>query len=172
MMSSVDTTGMKREVAYIRPIEERDNSKARSIVQETLAHYGYTGPGFAYCDPELQDLTKEYSGNNSRFFVVSRGGEIVGCAGIAQLAGGPDYTCELRKMYILADHRGYGLGRALLQRCLQEARGFGYRKCYLETIAALKTAVNLYRNEGFIRLTAPLGNTGHGSCTLWMSMEL
>jgi putative acetyltransferase len=53
-----------------------------------------------------------------------------------------------------------------------EAKKMGFKNCYLETLPYMKSAVKLYKKTGFVALDAPLGNTGHYSCTEWMIKEL
>jgi putative acetyltransferase len=36
----------------------------------------------------------------------------------------------------------------------------------------MKNALNLYEKWGFKYLEAPMGNTGHYSCTVWMLKKL
>ncbi|HEY5240755.1 MAG TPA: GNAT family N-acetyltransferase, partial [Polyangiaceae bacterium] len=79
---------------------------------------------------------------------------------------------ELRKMYLLPAARGLGAGKALLARCIEEARERGCRWMYLETLTAMEAAQRLYEGFGFRRLGAPMGATGHFGCDRWYSLEL
>jgi putative acetyltransferase len=67
-------------------------------------------------------------------------------------------------MYFLPQARGRGAGAALMSRCLDAARGFGFHRCYLETLGGMDAAMKLYERRGFTRIAAPLGATGHGGC--------
>jgi putative acetyltransferase len=104
--------------------------------------------------------------------VVERDGKVEGGGGVAPLLGGDPATCELRKMYFLPTLRGLGAGRTLMSRCLDAARDFDYRRCYLETLAGMDAAMRLYEHSGFQRLEAPLGDTGHGGCNAWYLRDL
>src|SRR6185369_3266211 len=99
-------------------------------------------------------------------------GMIMGGGGVAPLAGGDADTCELRKMYFLSGLRGLGAGSALIARCLDAARGFGFRKCYLETLSGMTAAQKLYERNGFQRIAEPMGNTGHGGCNTFYLFAL
>ena len=46
-------------------------------------------------------------------------------------------------MYLLPAARGHGIGRRLLEMCVDAARGLGYRTCYLETLAQM----DLWKNK-------------------------
>jgi putative acetyltransferase len=117
-------------------------------------------------------MSAAYEGPRSAYFVAEREGKIVGGAGIGPLAGADSHTCELRKMYLLPAARGHGLGRRLLEACLDEARRMNYRTCYLETLAQMERARDLYERFGFLPLEAPMGDTGHFGCNRWYSLSL
>jgi putative acetyltransferase len=121
----------------LRPIEPRDDAAVAAIIREVMPTFGACGPGFALSDPEVDAMSAAYAAPRSAYFVVEQGGRVLGGGGIAPLAGGDAETCELRKMYFLPEARGRGLGAALLQRCLESARGSGYRRCYLETLTGI-----------------------------------
>jgi putative acetyltransferase len=57
--------------------------------------------------------------------------------------------CELRKMYLLKEMRGRGLGKIILDTAIDIAKEKHYGKIILETISALKTAIFLYKRYGF-----------------------
>jgi putative acetyltransferase len=156
----------------IRPIRPEDDAAVAAIIRDVMASFGATGPGYSSSDPEVDAMSAAYDGARAAYFVLEDDGIVVGCGGIAPLEGaGPD-TCELRKMYLLPVARGRGLGRAMLQRCLDAARGRGYRRCYLETLAAMQAARELYEKAGFRKLSAPLGSTGHSGCNQHYLLEL
>src|SRR5690606_12197722 len=104
--------------------------------------------------------------------VAVKDGRIIGGAGIAPLENGPADTCELQKMYFLKEARGLGLGSKMMDVCLHSAVEMGYKKCYLETMPYMEGAQKLYKKSGFTYLDAPMGNTGHGSCPVWMIKQL
>lgn len=80
--------------------------------------------------------------------------------------------CELKKMYFLPEGRNRGLGHKLLMRCVNSARQRGYNYCYLETFNTMTGAMKLYERNGFKRIPAPLGNTGHFACDIFYLLEL
>jgi len=56
----------------------------------------------------------------------------------------------------------------MMNKCLEQAKDFGFEKCYIETMPFMYAAQKLYKKSGFEYLDAPLGNTGHSSCSVWM----
>jgi putative acetyltransferase len=156
----------------IRPIHPADDPAIERVIREVLEELGATGEGFTDRDPELSVMAAAYAGPGAAYFVAEIDGEVVGGGGIGPLAGADPGVCELRKMYLLSSARGLGLGRRLLETCLEAARSFGYRECYLETLAQMEKARDLYRRFGFLPLEAPMGDTGHFGCNRWYSLSL
>jgi putative acetyltransferase len=148
----------------IRPIEPRDDAIVASIIRTVMPEFGATGCGFAINDPEVDWMSRAYSQPRCAYFVVEDDGTVLGGGGIAPLEGGDATTCELRKMYFLPDARGRGAGAAMMDRCLDAARAFGFGQCYLETLSGMDAAMKLYERTGFRRIDAPMGDTGHGGC--------
>jgi putative acetyltransferase len=156
----------------IRPIEPRDNTAVANVIRTVMPEFGADGPGFAIHDAEVDGMHAAYAGPRSAYFVVERNGIVLGGGGVAQLEDGAGDVCELRKMYFLPEARGIGAGAAMMQRCLDAARGFGFRRCYLETLTGMDAAQSLYRKHGFAPLDAPMGGTGHFSCDRFFILDL
>lgn len=157
---------------YLRPIETRDDAAVARIIRTVMPEFGATGSGFAINDPEVDWMSQAYAAPRCAYFVVEREGVVIGGGGVAPLVGGDDGTCELRKMYFLHRGRGIGAGAALMERCLQAARGFGFQQCYLETLRGMDAAMRLYERTGFRRIDAPMGATGHGGCNTFYLLSL
>jgi putative acetyltransferase len=156
----------------LRPIRAADDATVASIIRTVMPEFGAVGEGYAINDPEVDWMTKAYAAPRCAYFVVERDGVVQGGGGIAPLAGGDADTCELRKMYFLPSLRGLGAGRALMERCLEAARGHGFRRCYLETLEGMTAAQKLYAASGFTRSCGPLGATGHGGCDTFYVRDL
>jgi putative acetyltransferase len=148
----------------LRPIAAADDAAVAAIIRTVMPEFGATGDGFAINDPEVDWMSRAYAQPRCAYFVVERGGVVRGGGGVAPLEGGDASVCELRKMYFLPELRGSGAGSALMQRCLDAARGFGFEHCYLETLCGMTAARKLYERSGFTRIAASMGATGHGGC--------
>lgn len=157
---------------HIRPSEPRDDPALAAVIRAVTAEIGVAAPGFAVMDAEVDAMFAAYARPGCAYFVVEREGRVVGGGGIGPLQGGEPSTCELRKMYFLAEVRGRGMGEALLACCLAAARERGYRTCYLETHTAMSAAQRLYEKFAFRRLAHPLGTTGHFGCDRWYALDL
>jgi putative acetyltransferase len=156
----------------IRKIKSEDNSEIERIIKSVLTEHGVNKPGTAYYDESLRRMYEFYSSGQSIYFVAESEEGILGGGGVYPTEGLPPDTCELVKMYILPQARGKGLGKLLLNQCIEFAKQQGYKKMYLETMDELKQAVKMYEKTGFTILSGPLGNTGHFACTIRMIKNL
>jgi len=156
----------------IRPITPADDAAVAAIIRTVMPEFGAVGDGFAINDPEVDWMSRAYAEPRCAYFVIERDGKVAGGAGVAPLAGGDPDVCELRKMYFLPALRGMGAGAAMMQTCLNAARGLGFKRCYLETLRGMDAAMRLYERTGFQRIAAPMGATGHGGCNAFYLLEL
>lgn len=153
-------------------IQSSDNRAFEQLARSVLAEFGANREGFAYTDAELKDMAKVYSQQGWLYYVAKENGKIIGGAGIGPLKGGKATICELKKMYLSLDARGKGLGKRLLKQLISQASHMGYKQCYLETLASMKSANTLYRMFNFSPLSKPLGDTGHSGCDSWYLLDL
>ena len=157
---------------HFRPIAKKDNAAVAAVIRSVLEEFDVPKVGTAYADPSLDDLYSYYLQDRAAYWVIEEGGAIVGAGGIAPLENYDGSVCELQKMYFLPMARGKGLGRSMIELCLQAAKDFGYRACYLETMSHMEAAQALYRAKGFAYLDGPMGDTGHFSCGVQMLKNL
>lgn len=131
---------------HIRDALPGDEAAVQQVVFPVLQEYGLS-PDVTGPDADLLDLEAFYVQRGGIFRVVTGpGGRIVGCGGLLPVH---DDTVELRKMYLLPEVRGHGLGRRLLEELIESARGAGHRRIVLDTASVLKEAIALYRRRGF-----------------------
>jgi len=156
----------------IREIQSEDNPKIAKAIRDILIEFGVPKIGTAYADKILDTLFEAYQFDKAIYYVIEKDGEIFGGAGIKQLDNYEGNVCELQKMYFLPEARGIGFGSKMMEICLNKAKEFGFEQCYLETLPYMEDARKLYRKVGFKDLDAPMGDTGHYSCNLWMLKDL
>lgn len=156
----------------IRDIQPTDNSVLAKVVRDTLAEFGANHPNTVYYDPTTDNLFALFQKTGAKYFVAELDDEVVGGGGIYPTDGLANDTCELVKMYLLPHARGLGLGKTLIEKCLQAAKENGFHKVYLETMPELKQALKVYQKFGFDYLPGPMGNSGHTGCSMWMLKEL
>lgn len=158
--------------ATIRPIQPSDNAVLAHIIRTTLTEFGANRPGTVFTDSATDSLYSLFQQRQAAYFVAEIDGQIVGGGGIFPTQGLPDDTCELVKMYLRPEARGIGLGKMIIGKCLQTAQDLGFGQVYIETMPELKKALTIYEKFGFEYLCAPLGNSGHFGCELWMLKKL
>ena len=84
------------------------------------------------------------------FLVLRDGaGRAIGCGGIARF---DDRRGEVKRMYVVPEARGRGLGRRLLEELEAQARALGYTSVVLETGDRQPEALGLYESAGFARI--------------------
>lgn len=160
-----------RAAVTVRPIRRADNPAVAAVIRTVMPEFGATGPGFAIVDPEVDDMFGNLR-QRAAYFVAERDGVVLGGAGIAALAGGDPDVCELKKMYLLTEARGLGVGDALITAALTAARRLKFARCYLETLTAMQQARRLYERHGFARIEQAMGRTGHFGCNTFYLRSL
>lgn len=95
---------------------------------------------------DYDNVQREYFENGGTFLVILDDGKVVGTGGIRQLN---PQICELRRMFILKEYRGRGLGTRLLEELLHFARQCGHTAIRLNTVSRMADAVKFYERRGF-----------------------
>ena len=160
------------DAIQIRKIEQTDNEALAKIIRNTLTEFGANHPGTVYYDDATDHLFELFQQPLSIYFIATINDKMVGGGGIYPTEGLPENTCELVKMYLLPVARGKGIGKMIIENCLQNARALGFKNVYLETMPELEQAMNVYEKFGFEYLKGPLGNSGHFGCSKWMLKTL
>jgi putative acetyltransferase len=156
----------------IRTITSVDNSAIAQIIRATLTEFGAARPGTVYYDESTDRLSEIFDADKSVYYIAELDGVIVGGAGVYPTMGLGEHTCELVKMYLLPIARGKGVGKMLMDKCIDFAIANGFDQLYLETMPELGNAIKLYEKSGFERLSTPLGESGHFGCGIWMLKKL
>ncbi|MDT8887745.1 GNAT family N-acetyltransferase [Aquirufa regiilacus] len=160
------------DVIAIRPIEPQDNVALAEIIRTALSEFGANKPGTVFFDPTTDALFELFRTAGSYYFVATLNNKLVGGCGIFPTENLPEGTCELVKLYVNQDMRGTGIGKKLMEKSMEWAKANGYTQVYLESMPELSKAVSIYEKQGFIKLSRPLGNSGHDGCDIWMTKTL
>jgi len=156
----------------LRKIKPEDNPAIEQIIKAIFLEFNMPLVGTAYEDKETPKMYESYLGDKEVYFILEYNGIVVGGGGIKPLKDFNNEVCELQKMYFSPSIRGQGLGKKMFNTCMQAAKDFGYKKCYLETFPDMTAAINLYKKNGFKQIDKALGNTSHYSCNVWMLKNL
>jgi GNAT superfamily N-acetyltransferase len=102
---------------------------------------------FQSFDEELDSLPGKYAvENNGGLYVLENGEEAIGCVAYYRVN---ETTCELKRLYVRPQFHGAGLGRALMERAIEDATRDGYQTMILDTLRRLEGAGKLYARFGF-----------------------
>ena len=112
----------------------------------------------------LEDPQGKILKQGGRIFMAIEAGEPVGCAALLKMADG---GYEVAKMTVAETLRGSGLGRLLMQRCIDAGAEDGAPRLYLETNSTLAPALGLYRAMGFADVANPAPG-GYARGDTWM----
>jgi putative acetyltransferase len=129
---------------------------AAALIEQVLAEYGL-GWEPDGADRDVLEVETHYLQVGGAFWVVERQtqtaeDQIVGTAAYYSTPRAP-LAVEIRKMYLLPEVRGRGLGGFLLQALEKTIAQQGYREIWVETAAVLKEAVLLYERSGYLPAT-------------------
>ncbi len=155
-----------------REVEKQDNALLANMIRQVFKEHSAPESGTVYSDPTTDDLFTLFRKSRSVLWVAELDGLPLGCCGIYPTEGLENSYAELVKYYLAESARGRGIGRQLMEKCIISAREMFYDKLYLESMPHFSKAVHIYEKLGFRTLPAPLGNSGHSTCTIWMLLEL
>jgi GNAT superfamily N-acetyltransferase len=147
----------------VRPVPAGDPAAA-----ELLSSYAHevAGNGVARPPERVETVPSEYEDPSGTFLVVYEGDRAVACGGVRALDDG---AAEVKRMYVVPDARGHGVGMRLLSRLEDEARRLGYARLRLDTAATLEAAQALYRRAGYEEIPDYNGNP---AASHWFEKEL
>ena len=102
-------------------------------------------------EDELASLPGKYAPPEGRLLLATCDGDAAGCVALRALDA---RTCEMKRMFVYERFRGKGIGRALVEAVIREARAAGYDLMRLDTSHRQVEALTLYARFGFVRTEA------------------
>ncbi|MGB6829885.1 MAG: GNAT family N-acetyltransferase [Terracidiphilus sp.] len=152
----------------IRPAEgDSDLAIVRALLEEYWNSFGFT-PCFQNFGAELAGLPGAYAPPTGRLALVrvqqeSSLDEPAGCVALRRV---DDCCAEPKRLYVRPGYRGLGLGRALLEWVMNEARTAGYIELAGDTMPQMREALALYRQMGFECISPPAPESQSSSSQL------
>ncbi len=114
----------------------------RETLDETIAIYQAEWPL-----SDIDDFENKYVDNGGTFLVIADGGRIIGTGALHRLE---DKVAEIKRLWLLPEYQGQGLGYRMMEQLMTIAREKGYTKLRLETTPAYQVkAYYFYKKLGF-----------------------
>jgi putative acetyltransferase len=143
----------------IRPLELTEVRLAKLLIYR-VAHQVFqdTRPleeSVAYYEArhqlhDMDTLQESYFENDGIFLVMCNGEQIIGTGAVRKI---DEEICELKRLWLLFEYHGQGLGYRMMQELLAFARKQGYSRMRLETDrAAQSRAFEFYKRLGFYEI--------------------
>lgn len=136
------------------PLTPEYDAALAALVRTSLEEHHLDIPGTVYFDKGLDRLSEYYSAEGRAYYMLTRGGRLIGGIGLAPFEGF-EHCCELQKLYLDASERGSGLGYKLIAFIEQRAAELGYERVYLETHTNLQAALHIYEKAGYRIIPRP-----------------
>ena len=119
-------------------------------------------------EKELAGLPGGYAPPQGRLLLALQDGQTAGCVALRALDPG---VCEMKRLYVRPDFRSHGVGGALVDRLIQQARQAGYRHMRLDTLPSMAAALVLYRRLGFRSIAPYYQNPVKGAVFLELQLD-
>ena len=144
-------------------IESLNSSSSSTVLESARAlflAYGdflrssgeHDGFGFERLQREALDLPTAYAANNGAVLVAVVEGFSIGCIAFREFPRCVEQDrCEIKRLFVLPEYRGCGIGLRLATAALERARLKGYRFAYLDTEPIVMAAAHrMYLKLGFV----------------------
>lgn len=122
--------------------EDRYAADFKLLNLEWLDRYNLTED----LDRQVLDDPKERSWTREDICLALLNEEVVGTSALIREH---DQVFELAKMSVAPSHRGQGISKLLMEKCLDKARELEAKKLVLFSNSQLQTALRLYSQYGF-----------------------
>jgi len=129
-----------------------DLGAVRELFREYAASLG-VDLAFQNFDDELARLGEFYE-------CILVAGDADGCVALRRIDA---QVCEMKRLYVRPRARGAGLGRALAEAIIAEARRRSYERMRLDTLPPMRSAMALYEELGFVDIAPYRYNPVEGS---------
>ena len=100
-------------------------------------------------EEELATLPGDYAPPDGALLLAYLAGEAAGCVALRRIDSA---ACEMKRMFVYPQFHGKGVGRALGEAIVREAKSSGYSVMRLDTSVRQMEAQQLYATLGFRRI--------------------
>jgi ribosomal protein S18 acetylase RimI-like enzyme len=157
-----------KDFVFTQASSQAEIAQARELFLEYAQSLNFS-LCFQNFDQELAELPGHYAPPDGRLILVNYEGELAGCVALHKLE---PMICEMKRLYVRPKFRGKGVGRALVDRVIAEAREAGYRRMRLDTVEpSMKDAVAMYRKMGFREIAPYCSNPMPGALYMELNFD-
>lgn len=169
---------MGRNEVRLRRIESADDLGAANVLAREFGDWateqirvklGIVVPPDADHPAEVLD---DLVASGGRLYVAEVHDAVVGVGGLKRLS---ETAGEIKRMFVRPTARGLGVGRAIVERLVADARELGFRTVYLESASFMDSAHALYRSVGFVSCDSYPGREFEGvahDVSIFMRLDL
>lgn len=127
----------------------RSAADLEAVAGLLTAYVSFLGPDFSFQDhaSELSSLPGKYAPPRGEILLARTAQGTP--AGIIALRPLDEACCEIKRLYVSPAGRRLGIGKALVDRIVVEAKRIGYTEAKLDTLPHMRAALRLYKNAGF-----------------------
>jgi len=134
--------------ALIVPVAGGEHlAMVRQLFEEYWQSFGFA-PCFQNFAAEVAGLPGHYAPPGGRLALALEGGTP---AGSIALRPYDSTRAEAKRLYVRPQFRGRGIGLALLQWVIREARAANYREMLGDTMPVMRRALEMYARLGFVQ---------------------
>jgi putative acetyltransferase len=115
---------------------------------------------------DMDNLQAHYFDNSGLFLAALDDGRLVGTGAIRKLDG---KIAELKRIWLLDEYQGQGIGFQLVTRLFNFASAHGYKYIRLQTSPQQKRAIAFYKKLGFLKI--PCYNEDKEAVSMEIALE-
>jgi putative acetyltransferase len=113
-------------------------------LEDSIRHFEASGEF-----KDMDDVQSHYFEARGTFLVALNGEQVIGSGALRKL---DEDTAELKRMWLLEEYHGQGIGYCLLMRLFNFARKQKYARIRLQTSPEQVRALDFYRKVGFYEI--------------------
>lgn len=113
-------------------------------LEESIQHFEELG-----IHQDLEDIQANYFESGGTFLVAINNEQVIGSGALRKL---DDKTVELKRMWLLEEYHGQGIGYRIILELFDFVRGKGYSHVRLQTSPEQVRALEFYRKVGFYEI--------------------
>jgi len=159
---------MHRDFRIFDAVNDQDFSETKKLFTEYAEslNFDLCFQGF---DIELANLPGKYAPPDGFILLAEYESKIAGCIALRKLEDG---ICEMKRLFVRPEFRGFGIGKKLCDELILRAKNMGYSKMRLDTIKKqMKEAIKLYKSYGFYEIEPYYNNPQEGVMYMQLSLQ-